>query len=898
MSDENDLASRNRLMDGLNYLRRHALEAFQSGDGPQVLHNSALALRQCERFGQANPNIRLKMEEIHWAFVLGMYCMIGDWFLMLVSSALEQTDCVGDSSTDRELVVLIHNLLFAPHGPSGLSDLEPIPCEWWTARSRSDSVCFEEDRVALSFLAELVWYRDPVDTAWERLITHWLDTCPAETVLRSELEKLRSRLRFQAGLFTGAAFNDVSEDDVPTDDVVQRDLFLAWNAYFNCEWERLNAIHSRLKHRVSVEHPAYVALFHLQHFSLPNRHEPDDQFVALPRVQIARSRQPAQLFQHFRDAYASSQFLSVANAGFPQNANANERKGCLRIAMLCSLEGLRTWDIGDWISIMRDRAEYRLELGALGDTDSAIEGILDSVRGRKVPDRQKCPRFDLALAFLDTVPSEKRSAVVSALLQSPPAAWRDAASILRELSDSIPEDMLGQLAEWSLRVEATDLLTNHLVHTLMDVWNDILPHATQGEELVAQLAPVLRKVTASVRAWDNLHDTILAAILLGPERIATELVEILISTNCDDGHWNQYRFSIALNVVERRPVVGEALLPFLRADLDKRDNLYQQQLLKRHAMKASGKVADRDPAFRRTIVNRFVRRLSERQNLQGPIPMGGSNFYNLSRLVSWPRSEPALVDAICESIDSETVLFSDKVDYLAFLGNLVRSGPLKQAQRIASNAVRWLQGTIPGRDVWPKGGGPLSAFQISSPGQSDLTGYLLFVCEQSAIRCPEVVAQPLVEWLPLNVSSHVPKFVSHFLGTVLALGLYSGKKSGQDAALLVGLADTAGVLGMSAEPRKVVDSFRYVVLNELVNEFSDQEVLESVWGRTLFRPWSKKFETLVRHPSVEVREGVARGVAKWTTATLPFRDDIEKVAEQLRHDYRIRVRNSLQLKGD
>lgn len=65
MSDENDLAPRNRLMDGLNYLRRHALEAFQSGDGPQVLHNSALALRQCERFGQANPNIRLKMEEIH-----------------------------------------------------------------------------------------------------------------------------------------------------------------------------------------------------------------------------------------------------------------------------------------------------------------------------------------------------------------------------------------------------------------------------------------------------------------------------------------------------------------------------------------------------------------------------------------------------------------------------------------------------------------------------------------------------------------------------------------------------------------------------------------------------------------------------------------------------------------
>jgi hypothetical protein len=359
--------------------------------------------------------------------------------------------------------------------------------------------------------------------------------------------------------------------------------------------------------------------------------------------------------------------------------------------------------------------------------------------------------------------------------------------------------------------------------------------------------------------------------------------------------FNQYRFSIALSVIRKRPEVGGSLLPFLRADLAQRHDLYQQQLLKRHDLKAAGKPEDRDPKFRRTIIDQFLQRLKERQNLQGSsIPIGSSSFFHLSQLVSWPRFEPALVESIVGAIDSETVLISDKFDYLAFLSNLVRLGPVGQARKIASHAVRWLQEPIPGRELLPQGGGPLSNWQISTGGQDDLRGCLLWILQESAIRCPDVILQPLLDWLPLNVSSQTPKWAFHFLSTSLALICQAGKKSGQDAAMLVGVADTAALLTISGKGAVVVDSFRYVVLEELAHEFAESSLKDSVWGKSLFQQWSKRLDLLAQHPSVEVRESVARAVSRWAGSLLPHSDEMEQLRIRLSLDCRLRVRNAVQ----
>ncbi len=521
-----------RLREGLRYLRRHALEAHQAGDGVQVIHCSSLALKQCEEFGKAHPDHKLQMREIRWAFTLGMYWIINEWFLMLVRSALEQTDCAGVNSTDQDLVVLIHNRLHQPQNPLCVTDVDPIPIQWWEQRGGINAAECEEDRIALTFVIELVWYTDPDSDDWRRLLAGWLESCPVENAFHSRLTQLKARLDFQAELYSGRAFQPCDEGKLPIEEPVQRDLFRAWIAYFNCNWQQLTTILNHLKYSITVEHPAYIPFHNLQRWSLVHRPKPDDQFISLPRLQLARSRQPAQMFQHFRESYATQQFLSVANAGFPQNAKANERLACLRMAMLVSLQALRTWDIGTWMYGLQQRAQSRLELGTQGDVHSAVAGILDSVRGHSVPDPEKSARFAHCLQLLDAIDVEQRRSVTRMLLESPPVEWRDAHTILCELSDAIPEDVHSELARWSLRVESTDLLKNHWTPTLMDVWNEILHRSSKRDEISEQLAPVLRQVVTKPMLWDKLHATIVAAILYGPVVLANELIDLLVNTEC------------------------------------------------------------------------------------------------------------------------------------------------------------------------------------------------------------------------------------------------------------------------------------------------------------------------------------------------------------------------------
>ncbi|MCA9178016.1 MAG: hypothetical protein KDB14_26310 [Planctomycetales bacterium] len=70
----------------------------------------------------------------------------------------------------------------------------------------------------------------------------------------------------------------------------------------------------------------------------------------------------------------------------------------------------------------------------------------------------------------------------------------------------------------------------------------------------------------------------------------------LIQIECE-AHWDRFRFSIAYNVLEARPDVGLRALEFLREDVAKRDDAYQNQLLKMHELAAAGKLPSADQRF-------------------------------------------------------------------------------------------------------------------------------------------------------------------------------------------------------------------------------------------------------------------------------------------------------------
>ncbi|MEZ5944363.1 MAG: hypothetical protein R3C18_23490 [Planctomycetaceae bacterium] len=611
------------------------------------------------------------------------------------------------------------------------------------------------------------------------------------------------------------------------------------------------------------------------------------------------SRQPAQLFRHFREAHRSDKFLTIAEAGFPHNRLANERLACLRIAMLCSLDSLRMWDIGGWILSVSDRADSLIELGATGDTAAAVHGLQDSIRSLRNLEPEKYPNLATAISMLDSITSDERRDLVNFLLQSPPIAWRKTHSLLCKLSDAIPEDQLLVLADWTLKVEQSDLLRDLWVHTLMDVWNEILPFTSKGEELTVRLAPVLRCTIVDGRVWDRLHDTILAAILAAPSQLAIEFVGLLVSAESPQPHWQPYRFSIALNVLKIRPEVADQLFPYLKADLETRDDVYQRQLLKRYELKKAGKPEDQDPQFRRRLVEELKHRLTERMNLPGrSYTIGGSNFGNLAKLVSWPRSETPLVNLITQAIDADTVLYSDKFDYLVFLGELIRRGPAGQGTSIVDDALRWTEHGIDGRDIGFQGSGPLSTFQMASIGREELRNPLMYLIEQCSLRFPKKVLPKLSKWLSLNVATHIPSCVSHFLATVLALICEAGKQSHQDAAKLVALADTVAIIAGDKSIPDVLGAFQKIVLKQRLGEFSKGSVRKSAWGQALFEQWAHRLNTLSQHASADVRVNVAAIATAWKKHGLPYAGTIDDVMKRLQSDCRLRVRNALVMKNE
>ncbi len=562
MTDVSPTKQRARLLEGLAYLRRHALEAHHAGDGFNVLHHSAVALRRCAIFGNKNPDFRVPLFEIRWAFILGMYWVVNDWFLYVVNSSLNHIDCEGENSTDNQLIVHIHNIIYRPNDSVDIDNIDEIPLEWWDERGGQERTPCEEDHIALIFLIELIWYTNPESNRWSMLINKWLKCCNETNTLKQSLEKLKKRLDFQTGFYTGEAFQKHENLQLPIDDDIQQYLFQGWIAYYNCDWDALRDSLKLLQNRVRVESNEFRPLFSLMHISRVHREDAEDQFVSLSRLQIARSRQPAQSFQQFRESYADSQFLLIATDGFPKNAHGNERLAVMRLVMLASLQALRTWDVGSWLSSMKQRAKSRLELGMHDDLQFALTGVLDSVLAHAVPNPKKSPHFSHCLQLIDKLDVDSRRDFVRKLLKLPPIEWQNIYKILCVLSDSIPEDVLPELADWSLKVEQSgllaDLLENRSTHTLMDVWNEILSRVSNKTKLVEQLASVLRKTIIVPSFWDKLHDRFLAAICNGPIQLANELVDLLVSTDCTSSHWNPHRFSIAYNVLENRPDVGRA----------------------------------------------------------------------------------------------------------------------------------------------------------------------------------------------------------------------------------------------------------------------------------------------------------------------------------------------------
>ena len=251
-----------------------------------------------------------------------------------------------------------------------------------------------------------------------------------------------------------------------------------------------------------------------------------------------------------------------------------------------------------------------------------------------------------------------------------------------------------------------------------------------------------------------------------------------------------------------------------------------------------------------------------------------------------------LVDSLVGAIESEMVLYDDKVDYLYFLAELVKTGQSDQAESIANHAVHWLTHGIRGRSVGPNIGGPLSSAQLFLTRPESLHESLFHLIEKSAIRCAAAVFPKLFEWLPLNAPQHVPKHAFCLLGTCFALCTVASQDSEQSAAILVGLSETIAYLSLATDATEVVLAFDAVILQARIAETTSSISEQQLWCQTLLKQWEHRLKNLAQHSKVKVRQCVANAVRHWIESGLPS-DEVAEVRNQLAADCRMRVRKAI-----
>jgi hypothetical protein len=866
---------------GFNYLRDEAIDAHLAGDGTKVLHLCVVALEQVEEVGRLSPDAKVDLKDVRWAFFLGLYWFLDDWLIYTIDSALAQVRTDGLSSYDKSLIAYLgHALSSATLEPPQVLATE---CKEWIV-ARAEQV---EDIAALTLAIELDWYHDPKVESWKKIADGWLEQCPDDSLLRRELQRLKERLPIQGVFCTGGGLPN--RDDVLLLEMSseQRLLLEAWKLYYDARFVELdNLIQNSATLRIPVESPVYPALFCVMQISRIARESHESQFSSLSRLNLTESHQPSQVVATLRDKRFAAAYGKIARAGFPDNV-ANDRLTCFRMAMLNQIHALRAWDIGGWIGGEQQYAQIALELGARGNLPFAKAGVIASVRSFATSDLDKYPHLNCCVQLLDALPGEERREIVQELIRTPRILWASANRIIAELSDAIPTDILGEVAQWSVRLHLDEHHTRGTA-THMETWGTILWWAPNSPALIELLKPALVSKARTPMCWDSLYSTFVAAIIKGEKTSAAEILSALLETPCEDAHWNEKRFWILRGVAIDRPEMLGQCMPWLQHDVEARKDRWNRFLIEHLGANAETPIDDAD--FRQWLEASLLQECdSKLAETTGNFSLGGRCHHTMMLRITWPEATGNIVKKLAEVVDAEYVPFMNKFEPIACLAVLVRLGPEPQAHAIAAMSLQWLHDGIKGKDLGL--GGPLSIGQISGAGPENITRSMSFLLDELSQRCPEIVGPRLAEWIFIEGVRTSADVVDRTIRTALHLSIALYKQDPATSIALVGATETAAHLGMGPNSNGVIAGFRSVVFAKRTIP-ATSEWLASPAGMLCLEMWQRRLVDAARSASPEVRAAVARTLSDWKQSGLKTFEQSVEVLGQLTKDCRLRVQSA------
>lgn len=865
------------ILAAFDYLRNESVDAHLAGDGMRVLHLCTIAL---ERVRHAQASSMIELAQVRWAFFLGLYWMVDDFLTYLIEDALKQLPAGGHSAWDCKLIRFLTTTLSIPLKFDSIEELLTAPTEWLHDRST-----LVEDDVAMCLATEITWYKDYQATEWRDLATAWLSRLPPESPLSGNLQRTVERLSLQSAFCKSGQLPNVQTLGGAVS-FEQSQIVEAWRLCYDTQFNALDALLRSLVGRVRTESPAYSSYLSVVHYSRIARDSKESQFLSLSRLHLVQSRQVSQTCRLLRDERFESSFSKIARLGFVDEA-AFERYKCFRMAMLNQLHALRSWDIGGWLHGERQRAQALLELSARGDLTFVTSSILALRNSLHVPDRGKYPHFDQTVQLLDALSEAERCVLTKSLIASPRIAWTAARHVLDELSDAIPADLIQAVAGWYVQVDV-DEYQQRWRKTILKVWGQLLQYYEDSADLIEILKPALMKKVTMPFCWDELHGTLCAAIIKGHSATARALVDALVSVAPSDKWWDEHRFSVLYNVARRRPGIASVADEWLR-------NFAAERGMEFHRFKYrhkdhEGESPIDDPVFREWVRDKLMVECETRLCELGPsVTIAHEQYDAMLFELEWPAPEPELVGRLIEVVDAAHVPFVNKDDAIACLAVLTLRCPKSDNSPVVPAIMKWLDQGVGGRELGHAG--PLSMSQMVGFRANSIEGAFAFLLEVAAEKYFGELGSLLTEWALSDAIRSSPSVVEHVLGTVFHSSVGASASDEPLSVALVGMAEAIAASAFQVEPRRTLDGFTRVVLNNPLK--SDVRAwLKTRAGNLCLGLWEKRIVDGARLANPDAREAAARAIHCWRNAGNEVTAALRESSDQLLTDCRMRVRKA------
>ena len=586
------------------------------------------------------------------------------------------------------------------------------------------------------------------------------------------------------------------------------------------------------------------------------------------------------------------------------NQGASERFSCFRLALLNELFALRELDLISWISSIYQKAQACLVLiqnPNIEDNervDFSISTFNLLALSARLTDKKLIHQ---RIAFLiDGASNVQREEIISKLIDLRPMMWYNVISACFLLSDAIPEQSLGSVAEWCVKYNEhpTDFQSGWRLDWLT-FWGEIFGYYSWIDNIYDILHPVMLKAAGNPHIWHSDKKGALEQYLINaPMHKSFEVADKMFEVNVTkDRNFNDIRWSAVYNAAHKRKEIADkykkqlietATTPVLQ--------LYSNFIYTERDFEPLNDAKKRE-WIRKDIFNQI-------KNVLG---RDGSSFAALVgvnpevlSLITWPDVEKILIQELIKALNSQYISKDEIGKYFKFLIKLISIGHKNNIRLTRKYFKDWLLELPKGYDPLQDFGiGPFSGFQVTAPDE----GYVLSAFSYLALEMVKhdtKYSAPLVsQWLKDKYSDLPRDSRGLLFCLIVSLSVNSDFLTEVDMAIIAqelihkSLWESVQEYQDRPSAAKLIDQIAYLMdlnnegLTSLSNPFNKKrrDILLSII--------EKSIGEFTHHVNPNVRAGTAKLLSNWKIVAKDiFSKKCQTNFDILKHDVRARVRYS------